>query len=620
MSTQRKKSTGNAPRTSEPGRKQAAVNLRAGSRSAGNSAASSPILRRSVLLDTSKILPKSQINNTLNVTNCDMETPADSDAGNGSPEPEISEPQKVAASKRCPCGLSSGGKAWILKCTTCNQMWHNSCVNLKGDLPKSIVNQLDHWQCPWCFTCPFEPPKKHKSRSTAKTLVNTVLSDAIVTQIENSIKSSVANSNSELLSSIRKDLDKLSKGVEEFGQSAKHHSQESIEKTEIGQQGPISSIKSDSEPPQCEAYSYKANFISDEQAADLVSFLDQEEFTVEGTRKVSSYGEKYHYKGSNNSNKPIPEELSWLTDKVKSELSLEYELNQVLVNKYESSAALPPHSDNEGSIRPDSCIFTVSLGCSGNIEFTHINSGSKQELSVEANSIYSMSRQSQNFYKHHVLQNNSDQVRYSITFRCVHWTFYNSTYAVGDSNFGRIEFGSGRGKVGTATPGIRDWAACVKDIVPTKCASYRNIVVMCGTNDLKDGQCDVQKTYQTFKGKIEEIRELNQNGNIFVCPILPTRDQVINQKVNAFNRYLFNDLQQANLKVIIVQGFKEFADYRGFLNTILHDKRTPNDVLHINNKGYCILVKLIKQAIFSVKNKANKNVTGRLFSDVIISR
>ena len=33
----------------------------------------------------------------------------------------------------------------------------------------------------------------------------------------------------------------------------------------------------------------------------------------------------------------------------------------------------------------------------------------------------------------------------------------------------------------------------------------------------------------------------------------------------------------------------------------LHDKRTPKDVLHINVRGYSILVRLIKQAIFSVK-------------------
>ena len=263
-------------------------------------------------------------------------------------------------------------------------------------------------------------------------------------------------------------------------------------------------------------------------------------------------------------------------------MRLQYDLNQVLVNKYENSATLPPHSDDEGSIKPDSAIFTVSLGSSGKIEFSHMSSGDKQELAVEPNSLYSMTRQSQNFYKHHVLPNNSDNLRYSITLRCVHWTNFNSTYAVGDSNFGGLEFGSGRGKVGTVTPSFRDWTACVKDIVPTNCAPYRNVVVMSGTNDLKINHNNVLETYQVLKGKVEQIREVNQQGNIFVCPVLPSRDLAINKKINEFNRLLFHDLQQSNLRVNFVLRFNEFAAH-GVLKDTLHDKRTPRDILHINS-------------------------------------
>ena len=63
---------------------------------------------------------------------------ADSEV-NVSPEPVTS--KKGPALKRCPCGNSSGGKAWLLKCTACDQMWHNSCANLKGNLPKSTLQQ-----------------------------------------------------------------------------------------------------------------------------------------------------------------------------------------------------------------------------------------------------------------------------------------------------------------------------------------------------------------------------------------------------------------------------------------------------------------------------------------------
>ena len=46
---------------------------------------------------------------------------------------------------------------------------------------------------------------------------------------------------------------------------------------------------------------------------------------AEGSRKVSAYGERYHYKGSNGSAKPIPEALAWLISKVKEEMHLDYD-------------------------------------------------------------------------------------------------------------------------------------------------------------------------------------------------------------------------------------------------------------------------------------------------------
>ena len=139
---------------------------------------------------------------------------------------------------------------------------------------------------------------------------------------------------------------------------------------------------------------------------------------------------------------------------------------------------------------------------------------------------------------------------------------------------------------------------------------------MCGTNDLKINDNNVLETYQILKGKVEQIREVNQHANIFVCPVLPSRDLAMNQKINEFNRLLFHDLQQSNLKVNFVYGFNEFAAY-GVLKDTLHDKRTPRDILHINGKGYSILVRLIKQAIFSVKKSTNTSATGRLYSRVV---
>ena len=64
---------------------------------------------------------------------------------------------------------------------------------------------------------------------------------------------------------------------------------------------------------------------------------------------------------------------------------------------------------------------------------------------------------------------------------------------------------------------------------------------------------------------------------------------------------MFSDLVQSNLKVNIVHGFGAFVDKVGILKDVLHDKRTTEDVLHINETGYKIIVKCIKTDIFDVK-------------------
>jgi len=100
------------------------------------------------------------------------------------------------------------------------------------------------------------------------------------------------------------------------------------------------------------------------------------------------------------------------------------------------------------------------------------------------------------------------------------------------------------------------------------------------------------------------IRKLNPRGNIFVCPVLPTRDVEINNRVKLFNNLLMSDLPRAQLGVHLVDGFDNFwSRYTNKLCDNLSDiMNRPRDVLHLNdNSGVKVLVKLIKQSIFSVK-------------------
>ena len=101
--------------------------------------------------------------------------------------------------------------------------------------------------------------------------------------------------------------------------------------------------------------------------------------------------------------------------------------------------------------------------------------------------------------------------------------------------------------------------------------SHSNIVVMCGTNNLKQSDVDVLKTYQVYKGKFEEIRRLNSKCSIFVCPVLPSRKLEINQRIVQFNKLIFDDLMHSNLDLKVVNGFGAFVDNGGVLRSALHD-------------------------------------------------
>lgn len=487
-------------------------------------------------------------------------------------------------------------------------------------MPKSTIDSIDLWQCPWCYTCPIVPPKSHKSQKSAAALQYTALSDTLLSQIEDTVKSSLQNFNLPDFMGIQSQLNTLTEAVDSFSR-VRSADAPLPDYHEFAEEELVESIPHTPSPEETigsRPFSdYKENFITEQVANEIRTFLDAEQFKQEGKRGVISYGEKYKYMGSRSLDpKPIPDILKPLLDSINEDSG--HMLNQILVNKYTGKdASLPSHSDDERDINPSSSIFTVSIGDPAKVTFCPIGNGEKMELTVAHRSLYAMTRDSQNVFKHEILPNPSNRVRYSLTFRHVHWTHLNSTYAVGDSNFGKIKFGEGKGCIGKSTPGMKDFAPMVESINPRKCMSHSNIVVMCGTNNLKERDVDVLTTYKIYKGKFEEIRRLNSKGNLFVCPVLPSRNADINKNIIQFNRLIFDDLVKSNLNINVVHGFGGFVDSGGLLRSALHDRRTSEDVLHINAAGYRILVGCIKRTIFNVKNMKNRPSTGRLFSTAV---
>ncbi|MCP4263862.1 MAG: alpha-ketoglutarate-dependent dioxygenase AlkB [Planctomycetes bacterium] len=119
------------------------------------------------------------------------------------------------------------------------------------------------------------------------------------------------------------------------------------------------------------------------------------------------------------------QENTYLTNIVEElqQLLPDYKFNSVMVTKYDSPESyIPPHSDDEECIVTDSHIITVSLGDTREIVFRRKPpcDYSREVLVATHGSVYSMSRESQEYWDHSVPKVKSEEyggIRLSLTFR-----------------------------------------------------------------------------------------------------------------------------------------------------------------------------------------------------------
>ena len=141
------------------------------------------------------------------------------------------------------------------------------------------------------------------------------------------------------------------------------------------------------------------------------------------------------------------------------------------------------------------------------------------------------------------------------------------------------------------------------------------MVVQCGINDLVNchlsGPNDVQNVFAQYKAKIDQIITLNQNINIFICPLLPTRSIFLLKAVKLFNALLRSEIIEKNYRCTLLD-ITEFSDDAG----LLIYKYAKGDRLHLNFKGRVSLAMIIKKTIF-LKYNSGKN--GRISSSRPVS-
>jgi hypothetical protein len=169
---------------------------------------------------------------------------------------------------------------------------------------------------------------------------------------------------------------------------------------------------------------------------------------------------------------------------------------------------------------------------------------------------------------------------------------------MGDSNTKSLEFGSGKGKIGETYPGKRVKAAKIDNINPNSCIGYSNLVLVCGTNDLRDGYIksdnDITNLVETYRNKLATIKQIAPATKVFVVPVLPTRNVNMNRNIVKFN---------ACLDEMLHHCFSEtwFPGVHGYLDNkmLLSTKFTrEGDAIHLGVKGIAQFVRNMKMWIF----------------------
>ena len=165
-------------------------------------------------------------------------------------------------------------------------------------------------------------------------------------------------------------------------------------------------------------------------------------------------------------------------------------------------------------------------------ESKHDSSEKPTVFEPQSNSLYVMSRHSQNWYRHCILQPAENEIveeRFSITFRALNQKFSHSILLMGDSNTKEVQFGEGSGKVGASYPGKRVKAARVTDIDQLKCVGYQNIFLHCGTNDLRcneiSSETQIYQLVDQLQKKLVLLKQICPKANISVVPKQDTRNE-----------------------------------------------------------------------------------------------
>lgn len=189
-------------------------------------------------------------------------------------------------------------------------------------------------------------------------------------------------------------------------------------------------LKPDLRIPDISGVLYLSEFISVQEEADLLNYIDSQPWITDLGRRVQHYGYRYDYKKAKlDRNITLPKIPAWLFRMQKDlmdECSLDLPPNQLIINEYEPGQGITDHIDATDDF--GETIMMVSLGSSCVMDFTSAETNQKEAVFLEQRSLLMVQGDARYKWKHGITKRKTDiwngipfprSRRVSLTFRHV---------------------------------------------------------------------------------------------------------------------------------------------------------------------------------------------------------
>ena len=234
-----------------------------------------------------------------------------------------------------------------------------------------------------------------------------------------------------------------------------------------------------------------------------------------------------------------------------------------LINFYpDGESIIPPHSDNEASIIPDSVIYCISLGAPRTLKLSNTINNSIQTHTLPNGSVYAMSAQSQSTWKHSIERDPSiTQPRLSLTFRRLRRVDSVPKHIIppiAPPKTPQPAVNSPQPRILLLTDSLLSNTPLfdnVKDFKSTKKINYKLcdifnfeaefehsdfVIISCGINDLSRYNFTAHTLADVIYKRLKTCCMKNNNTVFIFNSLLLTQFNWLNAEVAEFNRIMFN--------------------------------------------------------------------------------